>query len=251
MSRKTPKKKRPLKRNPQSKTLTFRQHLEELRSRILWVIFSLIIGTIVGYLFHKQITEVLIAPLAQPIFYVSPAGGFDFVLKISLFFGFLVSIPVFVYQTTRFIEPALPKKYPRLIITTLLASSLLLLIGMSFAYMISLPAALYFLNKFATEEVRSLITASEYFTFITRYILGFGLIFQLPLIVITVNTIQKIHLKSLLKYEKWIVLASFLLAAIITPTPDIFNQLIMALPLILLYQLSIVVVVLQQKLDRK
>jgi sec-independent protein translocase protein TatC len=221
---------------------SFSYHLQELRSRILWCVAFFLIGTVIGYFLHDSILTVLIKPLNQPIFYASPAGGFDFVLKISLFFGFLLSLPVFVYHTVRFIEPALPKKYPNLILTTLTASSILLIVGMSFAYFVSLPAALYFLSKFSTDEIRSLISTTEYFSFVTRYLIGFGIVFQLPLIMFAVNSVQKISTRSLLKFERWVIVMSFLIAAILTPTPDILNQLIMAVPLILLYQITIVLI---------
>jgi sec-independent protein translocase protein TatC len=206
----------------------------------LWYIGFLIIGSVIGYFLHSRILELLIKPLNQPIFYTSPAGGFDFTLKLSLFFGFLFALPVLVYQTIRFIEPALPKKFPHLLLTVLSASGLLLIIGMSFAYFVSLPAALYFLSKFTTEEVRSLISTNEYFSFITRYLLGFGLLFQLPLIMFAINTVQPIPIKTLMNQQRWVILGSFIIAGLLTPTPDLFNQFLMAGPLILLYQITVV-----------
>lgn len=229
-------------RKPRShppKPQVFSDHLQELRSRILWWVGFLIIGTIIGYLLHSHILTFLIQPLNQPIFYTSPAGGFDFTLKLSLFFGFLFALPVMVYQTIRFVEPALPKQFPHLLLTILLASGLLLILGMGFAYFVSLPAALYFLNKFTTDEVRALISTTEYFSFVTRYLLGFGLLFQLPLIMFAMNTVQPIPMRSLMQYQRWVFLLSFVAAGILTPTPDLFNQALMALPLILLYQVTI------------
>ncbi len=237
MLMKTPNLKRP--KNRQSKPQLFSEHLQELRSRALGAVFIFILGSIVGYLLHEQILALLIRPLNQPIFYTSPAGSFNFVLNISFFFGFLVSLPVFVYHIIRFVEPALPKQFPKLFFTIIIFSSALLLIGMSFAYFISLPAALYFLNKFATDEIRALISTTEYFSFVTRYLMGFGLVFQLPLIMLLINSVHKIPIHTLLAFERWVIVISFVIAAILTPTPDILNQLVMALPLIILYQLTI------------
>ena len=239
---KTPKTQKNLPRKLQPKRQKFQEHLYELRSRILVCVMALIIGSIIGYLLRDQVLSILIRPLNQTIFYTSPAGGFDFVLKISLFFGFVFSLPLFTYHTIRFIEPALPKKVPGLMFTVLLASVILLVIGMSFAYFVSLPAALYFLNKFTSDEVKALISTTEYFTFVTRYLIGFGLVFQLPLILLAVNAIKKISIKSLLSFERWVIVASAIVAAILTPTPDILNQLVMAVPLVLLYQVSILLI---------
>lgn len=217
----------------------FRDHLQELRSRILVTLGFLVAGSIVGYFLHDQVLSLLVSPLSKPLYYSSPAGGFDFTLKLSVFFGLIVSIPVLVYQTLQFLEPAFSRKLKHSLLTILAASCLLLLIGMAFAYFISLPAALYFLDTFSTEEVHSLISTTEYFSFVSRYLFGFGLLFQLPLVLLTANKLQPIPIKSLLKQEKWVVLASFIVAAVLTPTPDIFNQSLMAGPLIVLYQLSI------------
>lgn len=227
--------------------LTFGQHLQELRDRILISFSFFVLGSILGYIIHPKITDFLIKPLNQPVFYTSPAGGFNFTLQISLFFGFLVSTPIFVFHIIRFIEPTLPQKYPKIILTTLIFSTILLLLGISFAYFVSLPAALYFLNKFSTSQIQSLISTDEYFTFVTRYLIGFGLIFQLPLVMLMINIIHKISIKSMLHQEKWLILGSAIFAGILTPTPDILNQLIMAFPIILLYQLSIVLILIANK----
>lgn len=217
----------------------FSEHLSELRWRILSSIAFLILGTIIGYLVHSYILEILIRPLNQTIFYSSPAGGFDFVLKLSFLFGFVVSVPIFLYHVLRFIEPVLPEQSPKKLLLMLLSSCVLLLLGMAFAYFVSLPAALYFLNAFTTENIQALISTTEYFDFVARYLLGFGILFQLPLILLVINSVQPLSTKKLMGYQKWVFLASFIIAGILTPTGDFFNQLIMAVPLLLLYQFSL------------
>lgn len=219
---------------------TFSQHLLELRTRAVWYVTFLVLCSFVGYLFRNQILQLLLKPLNQPVFYTSPTGGFDLVLKISLFSGLTLSTPVLVYHIIRFIEPVLPHPVPKLMAKILILSTLLLIIGMSFAYYISLPAALYFLGSFAGGEVKSLISSNDYFTFATRYIIGFGLVFQLPLFVVAINSVKKLSAGSLFMFQRWFIIISFIIAAIITPTPDFLNQLIMALPLILLYQISVI-----------
>ena len=222
-----------------TETLPFNTHLDELRYRFLITLGCLVVGTIIGYFLHDFILALLTKPLDKPLYYSSPAGGFDFTIKLSFFFGLIVSIPVFVYQTLQFIQPAFSRELKHSLTTILFTSCLLLMTGMSFAYLISLPAALYFLDTFSNSDVHSLISTSEYFSFVSRYIFGFGLLFQLPLILFVVNKIQKIPLRTLMRYQKWVVLGSFIVAAILTPTPDVFNQLLMAVPLIILYQLTI------------
>lgn len=217
----------------------FSEHLSELRSRLLSALVFFLVGTVVGYVLHERILRFLIAPLDQPVFYSSPAGGLDFILKLSFLSGAAVAIPVLVFHTLRFVEPALPHQSPRKMLLVLVSSCALLVTGGLFAYFISLPAALYFLSSFSTGGVQALISASDYFAFVTRYLLGFGLLFQLPLVLLVVNSIKRIPVRRLLGFEKWVVLLSFIIAALLTPTPDILNQLLMALPLIVLYQLTV------------
>lgn len=221
----------------------FGEHLQELRVRAMVCLTALVAGSTIGYLLHPNILSFLIAPLNQPVFYTSPAGGFDFILKISLFFGFVITLPVLVYNLLRFIAPALPHQSTRLLVTVFLASCGLMSAGMSFAYFVSLPAALYFLEAFTTDTIQALISTDEYFSFVARYLLGFGLLFQLPLIMLTINSVQPISFKTLMRYQKWVLLGSFLAAAFLTPTPDMFNQLLMAVPLLGLYQVTVGLIV--------
>lgn len=217
----------------------FSEHLRELRARALWCLLALLVGTGIGYFLHGSLLTLLVQPLNQPLYFSSPAGGFEFILQVCLFFGLLVAAPVTLYHTVRFVEPVLPRRSRRFIVKLLVASSLLLVAGISFAYFISLPAALHFLSLFGVAEVEALITTTAYLTFATRYILGFALLFQLPLILLLINSVTRLSTKTLLSKQKWLVLSSFTFAAILTPTFDILNQLLFALPIILLYQLSI------------
>lgn len=230
------------------KAQTFSQHLQELRTRVVWYLSSLFAGTIVGYFFYDQILAALIRPLGQPIFYTSPSGGFNFTVQLSLFVGFILSLPMLVYQLVAFLEPAFSRRPRYLIMLCVSASILLLALGVVFAYWISLPGALYFLNAFASPEMRALISTEEYFSFITRYLLGFGLIFQLPLVILAIHLVRPFSFVELWQYQRWVVLGSFLFSAILTPTPDVFNQILMALPLIVLYQVSIVIIWVYQRL---
>lgn len=220
----------------------FREHLLELRARLFASIVFLILGTLIGYFLQEWLLALLIAPLQQTVFYSSPAGGLDFILKASLLFGFLFALPVFTYNILRFFEPVFSKKSVKRLILMLVFSCLLLFSGIAFAYYVSLPAALGFLSRFSTEDVQALISAEEYFVFVTRYLLGFGILFQLPLFLVVINSTTPLSLTTLLRFQKWVVLISFVVAAFLTPTPDFFNQLVMAVPILLLYQLSVLLI---------
>lgn len=217
-------------------------HVSELRRRALWSVIALIIGGVLGYRFQNEIISFLVKPLGQQLFYSSPTGGLDFLVKICLFFGFLLAIPVIVYNLFKFIEPAIPPHVSYKMWKLLLVSILLALAGASFAYFISLPSALYFLSNFNNEQVTSLISAQEYFNFVILYIGGFAALFQMPLLFHFANKITPLQPKKLIKKQRVVILLSFIIAAILTPTPDPFNQTIMAAPIIALYQTSVGVV---------
>jgi len=220
----------------------FFTHVAELRSGLYSYLLLLIISSIVGYLLQDKILKILLTPLNQPLYYTSPAGGFNFTIKLAIFFGFVVSLPFLVFQVLRFVEPAIPSEARFSVMSLLVSTSVLMLLGILFAYFVSLPAALHFLSKFSSGEVKSLISTSEYFSFVTRYLVGFGLLFQLPLIMIFINKIIRLKFSQLIGLERWVILVAFIVAAILTPTPDFLNQTIMAVPIILLYQLSVLIV---------
>ena len=239
------------KNQKKPKALTFNDHLQELRFRLLACVLFIFIGFLIGVTAHDQIISVLLRPLQQPLFYSSPSGGLDFILQTSFFFGTLFSLPVFVYHGIKFVEPAFSQKLPHSLWLTVLASFLLLLSGIAFAYFVSLPAALHFLTSFTSGEIRPLISTTEYFTFVSRYLFGFGVIFQLPLFLLVFNSLHKVSFIQLLHWERWVILLSFVIAAILTPTPDIANQMLMALPIIVLYQVCILAIWFVNRLDPK
>lgn len=217
-------------------------HLSELRNRILLCLFFFIIFSALSYSFHSQLTELLLLPFGRPIYFTSPTGGFSLLINVSLLFGFLLSLPVIIYQLFSFTSPIFSKHSQRVLFITVLASLFLMIAGVLFAYFVCLPAAFHFLGGFESEGVRSMVTSNEYFGFVMRYILGFGLIFQLPLILLLIDYAFPLNRKKLIQYSGYVVLASFIASAILTPTPDPINQAIMAIPIILLYYLSVIII---------
>lgn len=218
----------------------FMHHIQELRGRLAWCIVALLVGTTIGYFIKDQLLAILVKPLGQTLYYTSPGGGFSLMIQLCLGFGIVFAVPVFIFHIIRFLAPVLPNYSLRLLITILFSSCVLLSLGVLFAYFVSLPAALYFLNEFSNDQVQALISTDTYMSFVTLYLAGFAVLFQLPLLILIVNGVQPLTPKKLLANTKWVVLASFVVAALITPTPDPFNQAIMAGPIILLYVASAV-----------
>jgi sec-independent protein translocase protein TatC len=218
---------------------------------LFWIVLALILAGSASYLIQDQIMRVLMHPLGgQRLVYLTPIGGFNFIFKVSLYFGLGVILPVIIYHLYRFLEPLMPVKRKRSVVFYILASFLLAVGGACFAYFGSLPAALHFLTGFSIQNVTAMLTVDSYLNFIITYVLGFAALFQIPLILMIINTIRPIPPKQLMGFQRFVVLAAFILAAIISPTPDVTNQAILAVPIILMYQIGVLLVWLQNRTKR-
>lgn len=218
---------------------TFLKHIAELRGRIFWVVVVLLIGAGIGYYLYDYVLQILIQPLNQTLYYTKPGGGLELMLKICFLVGGLVAVPALLYHSFNFMSPLL-KLHTKLFILYLTLSSITLLaIGVAFSYFIALPAALRFLMEFSTDKVQALITTDAYLSFVLVNLAIAALMFQLPIILIFIDRIKPLKPKKLLLNQHWVVLASFTLAAIATPTIDPINQCLIAVPIIVLYDLAV------------
>ncbi len=235
-----------------SNQATFAEHVQELRNRLFWTVLFLILGAVIGYFFHNTLILWLQKPLNESLYYTTPGGAFSFIIKVCTVFGFVLALPVLIYQVFAFFGPLIKLKTKRSFVLYVVCSFLLAAGGLLFAYTISLPAALHFLVTFGTDSnIKSLITANEYFNFVLTYMAGFAALFQVPLIVLLIDKIKPIPPSKLLGTIRYVVLFSFIVAAVITPTPDPINQALMAGPIILLYLMSVGVVALRAAMRRK
>lgn len=220
----------------------FIEHIYELRKRLLICAVFVAIGAGVGYSINEQLLAIIQQPLGQKLFYTSPTGGFSFVFMLCVFFGVVFALPCIIYQIIAFLKPVLPHTSRRSMLLYPLCSVILAALGITFAYFISLPASLHFLANFGGGNIEALITTDTYFNFALSYIMGFAILFQLPLLLTIANRITPLKPGKLMKWQRYVIIGSFIGAAMITPTPDPFNQLLMAGPIIILYQLSIVLI---------
>jgi len=229
----------------------FIEHLQELRTRVMYCLAVVVLGSIVGYAYYDPILTFLLRPLKEPLYYSSPAGGFDLMFKISTFAGVLLAVPVFVYHTFQFIAPTLPVQASRSLFAYVLSSCVLLLASVSFAYFVCLPAALSFLREFNSAQLHSLISASDYFRFVLRYTLGLVLVFQLPPVMLLVNAGHRLPAAKLMGAGRYVILGSFILAAILSPAPDVVNQTIVAVPMIGLYYAAVALIGWKNRASRR
>lgn len=210
---------------------------------MLWVAGVIVLFAGLGWLLQDQLITWLLAPAGgQQFIYTTVGGGINFVIQLSIYVGLAGAIPMGVYQILRFIEPIMKRRDGKLVLRLTVASALLAMLGVAFGYYVGLPAAIHFLSGMLTGngQIEALLTLSDYLSFVMIYLAGSALIFQLPVILFFINHIKPLKLRGLMRAQRWIILGSFIVAAIITPTPDLTNMLIVALPIILIYQLSIV-----------
>lgn len=223
--------------------VSVRRHLRELQWRMILVAIFFIAGATAAYYTQEWLVPFLMDPLhGQKLVYLNPAGGFSFIFLITIYAGLALALPILIQQLYAFVRPALPPAAQKKSAGILIGSFLLLVAGIAFGYLIAVPSALNFLYGFADEFVEASLTADSYLNFMIAYTVGIGLVFQLPLLLLLLHTIKPMTPGGLLKSEKWVVLVAFIVAAIITPTPDPVNQFIIAVPVIIIYQIGVVLV---------
>lgn len=233
-------------------TMSTKRHLRELQWRLILVAGFFIVGASFAYTYQSSLVPLLLNPLhGEKLVYLNPAGGFSFIFLISIYAGIALAFPIFVQQLYAFLRPALPQKAHKKS-SVIIASSLLLLVaGILFGYFVAVPNALAFLYSFADQYVEASLTAESYLNFIIAYTVGIGIVFQLPLILLLLHTIKPMTPGGLLKSEKWVVLVAFIVAAIITPTPDPVNQAIIAGPVVVVYQIGVIAVLMNIAKSRR
>lgn len=231
---------------------TFLEHIQELRGRLFWVALFFVLFSGLAYPFKDQLIALLLGPLGnQQLYYLTPIGGFSFIIKICSYVGILLTLPVAVYHLYKYIQPVVGKVKQSVLAGYTFFSVILAAAGVAFAYFISLPAALHFLTNFDIQRVTAMLTVDSYLSFVISYLLGAALLFQLPLLLLIINSITPLPPKKLMGYQRHVILAAFVIAAIISPTTDVTNQALMAVPIIFMYQFGIISVATRNAIIKK
>lgn len=232
-------------------------HLTELRKRLIISLGAVLVGSIAGFVFNRQILDFLIAPyqravaalppgarppggLGRGLVFSSPADAFMTVVKVAFFTGFAIALPIVLWQLWRFITPALTKRERRLGIPFVLASLILFAGGASFAFAI-LPRGLSFLLGFGGDNLVPLLHADRYIGFLMFLILAFGLSFEFPLLMIFLAGANVITSAQMRKWRRWAYFGTAVFAAVATPTQDPYTMLVMWVPLVVFYEVAILV----------
>lgn len=225
--------------------MSFLDHLDELRRRIIVAIAAVGISFVACWIFHETIFDFLSVPITQhlgdrKLTYLKPTEPFMIYMKASFYAGIFLASPVVLWQVWLFIAPGLYAREKRYAIPFLLSSSILFILGGVFAYTVGLPMTLNFLTDFghAFEEI---VTATYYFEFALVIILGCAIIFEIPIVIFFLSVMGITNARFLLRNLRYAVLIIFITAAIITPTPDIPTLMVFAAPMLLLYLVGILV----------
>ncbi|MEO7904805.1 MAG: twin-arginine translocase subunit TatC [Candidatus Saccharimonadales bacterium] len=219
---------------------TFHDHLKELRNRAFVVVAFFLVASSLAYTYKDPLLSIIMKPLdGEKLIYLTPGGGFAFIFQVSLYAGIVVTIPVLIYSIFRFLSPVLSRKVQTVSVAVVLSSMVLLAGGVSFGYFFAIPAAMNFLIHFADGFANASLTAESYLGFVMAYTTGLGILFQLPLILLFIHWVHPLKPKKLFSFERYVVLFAFVIAAIISPTPDALNQTIIAVPIVVMYQLGV------------
>ena len=228
--------------------MTFWEHIDELRSRIIYCLISLVITTIVAYFFSDKIFNFINQPIYElenegfKQIFSTLTGPFLIYLSISVFAGFFFSFPLIIYNILRFVYPAIKKKNLIILFYILVCCVGLFATGTYFAYSLLIPISLEFLISFNSNfnEIDQLISVNDYTSFVLIIVFSTGLLFQLPILAFFLSKLNLISSKLLSEKRRYAILLSFVLASFITP-PDVISQLILAIPIIFLYEICIII----------
>lgn len=235
------------------KTMPFMDHLEDLRRCLIKCLLTVVTFSIGSFVFSKHVMDFLTAPYPDKLIFLSPTEGFMIQIKVSFFAGLIISLPFLFAFLWQFIAPGLYKKERTITKLFILLTSLCFLVGAAFAYYIFIPLGLKFLLGYQTESLVANITIDKYLSFVTMIILTFGLIFEMPILAYLLSYLELLTPKFMRKYRPHAIVLIFIVAAVITPTVDPFNQILLGIPLTILYEISIVVsgLVLRNKKKKK
>lgn len=228
------------------------EHVGDLRRKLIISLTSIVLGAIITHFFHEEVINFLLEPTnGQRLIFLSPLEPLFFIAKIDLISGFIFSLPVIVWSFLSYISPALPKKVYKLLLLVYISSVILTVSGLLYAFLVTIPISLKFLFSINIPGIQNQISAQSYINFFITQTLIIAAIFQIPIIIISGIYINAFKTKNLKNKRKYIYLISIILLAIITPTTDIFSLIIILLPFLFIFEISLFLGFIIEFLKRK
>jgi sec-independent protein translocase protein TatC len=228
--------------------MSFTAHLEDLRKRLIVSVAAIAVGFAVCYYFseglYSLLTEPLLPALPEGVDYLVFTGvvePFFIYMKIGFLGGVVLASPVVIYQVWAFVAPGLLSGERRWFLAIVAASFALFAGGAFFAYLVVFPFAFEYLLSFSSEGLKPMLSMGLYFSLVTRLLLAFGVVFQMPLVVLVLSKLGVVTHRQLIGWWRYALVGILVASAVLTPTPDVFNQMLMAGPLMFLYLVSIII----------
>lgn len=226
--------------------MTFLEHLEELRVRLVHSLLALVVGFGAAWGFHERIFRFLTQPLRDAFpdvkfIYTSPAEALLLYMKMAFFVGIFLVAPYILYQVWAFIAPGLYAHEKKYAVPFIAAGTFFFLSGGAFGHYYLFPMTFKFLLEFSGPDMQFLPKVDEYYSFYSWFLLGLGLVFQLPVVIFVLSRIGLVTPRFLMRQFKYAVLGAFIISAVITPSADVVIQSMLALPMIGLYLLGVLV----------
>jgi sec-independent protein translocase protein TatC len=241
----------PEENNPKETEMSFLDHLEELRWRIIYSLIGIVVGTIVAWIFIDFLMDsILLLPAKHANFKLQnlrPFGQLFLYFQVAIIVGFILSIPNVFYHLWKFISPALKENEKKYVSSIVIFTTFCFLSGVAFAYFVMLPLTLKFAAQFGSSAIENNFSIDEYFSIVLSVILGAGLVFELPMLSFFLSKIGILKPSYMRKYRRHALIVILVFAAILTPGTDPVSQVILAIPLVILYEISILVSKFSQK----
>ncbi len=237
---------------PENDKQPFMAHLEELRRRLIACAIAIGIGFVVCYFFSERLFQILVMPLkanmaaGDRLIFTSLPEMFFTYLKTAFLAGALLVAPVLFYQLWMFIAPGLYQNEKQFVIPFVVCSTILFVGGSLFGYLVVFPFGFRFFLGFANDYIQALPSVKQYFSFSIKLLLAFGVVFELPVVMFFLARMGLVSSQILRRQRKYAILLTFIVAAILTP-PDVVTQLMMAGPLLVLYEISIFIAKIAEK----
>ena len=230
--------------------MTVVEHLEELRRRLIVSLVALSVGVVGAFIAQKPEFAVVKRPLAGltrthpnlQLVTFSPTEPFMTVLKVSFYVGLLVAIPVILWEFWSFIMPALHENESRTVLPYVALTTGLFLFGVVFGYFLVLPVGITWLINFGGTLFQQELRASDYISFFVLFLLAFGIVFEMPVVLITLAALRVVNSRTLRQKRRWAILINAVVAAAATPSQDPFSMILMMIPLLILYELTILLI---------
>ena len=221
--------------------MSFFDHLTELRTRIVWSLIPSAVGLGISLYFTTAVMKFLTRDLKTELVFTTPTEAFWTYMKVAMIMGLFIAMPIILWNVWAFVAPGLHKHERKYAAPFVIVGSLLFLAGGAFAIFVVVPFAIQFLVSFGQEQgLKAMITVSSYVDFILKFTLAFGVVFEMPVVITVLSMLGIVTPQFLSKNRKYAILINFIIAAILTPTPDVVNQTLMAGPLCILYEVGII-----------